>query len=132
MPKELIIPAQDQAIYDGWHFSPGVRVGDTIYVSGQVGVNEKHEPADGIEAQTRLAFQNLERVLAKAGATLADVVEMTTFHINLQADLAGFTKVKDEFLPDKYPAWTPVGTTELALPGLLVEIRATACLGAGG
>jgi len=123
MPKKLIVPAQDQVIYDGWHFSPGVRVGDTIYVSGQVGVNEKHEPADGIEAQTRLAFQNLERVLAEAGAT---------FHINLQADLAGFTKVKDEFLPGNYPAWTAVGTTELALPGLLVEIRATACLGAGG
>ncbi len=132
MPKELIVPPQDQALYDDWHFSPAVRVGDTIYVSGQVGVNEKHEPADGIEAQARLAFQNLERVLAEAGATLRDVVEMTTFHINLQADVAGFSKVKDEFFPDSYPAWTAVGTTELALPGLLVEVRATACIGAGG
>jgi len=131
MPKELIVPAQDQVIYDGWHFSPGVRIGDTIYVSGQVGVNEKHEPADGIEAQARLAFQNLERVLAEAGATLGDVVEITTFHINLQAEIAGFSKVKDEFFPGDYPAWTAVGTTELVLPGLLVEIRATACLGAG-
>jgi enamine deaminase RidA (YjgF/YER057c/UK114 family) len=91
---------------------------------------EGREPAEGIEAQTRIALENLRRVLAEAGATLADVVELVTFHKDM-TDLPGFSKVKAEFFPENYPAWTAIGTTELAFPGLLVEIRATAVVGSG-
>ena len=66
-----------------------------------------------------------------AGASLADVVELMTFHTELQADMQAFARVKDQYFPDRYPSWTAVGTTELALPGLRVEIRAVAVAGCG-
>lgn len=109
-------------------FSQAVRVGNQIWVSGQVGMNEKWQVGEGIEAQSKMAFQNLEQVLSHAGATLADIVELTTFHTSM-ADMAAFNKVKAEFIPKDYPAWTAVGVTTLVLPALLVEIRATAVVG---
>lgn len=123
----LVNPPGTESVYKRMQFSQAVRVGDTVWVSGQVGINEKWQAGDGIEAQARLAFENLERVLAHAGATLADVVELTTFHTSM-TDMAGFAKIKAEFIPRDYPAWTAVGVTELVLPALLVEIRATAVI----
>ncbi len=129
--RVLINPPGTEKSYQRNQFSQAVRVGDTIWVSGQTGVNEKWQAAEGIEAQARLAFQNLGKVLAHAGASLADVVELTTFHTNM-ADIAGFAKVKAEFFKQDYPAWTAVGVTQLVLPSLLVEIRATAVVNAKG
>jgi enamine deaminase RidA (YjgF/YER057c/UK114 family) len=126
--RTLINPPGTEAIYEGMQFSQAVRVGEWIWVSGQVGMNENWQVGEGIEAQARMAFQNLERVLSHAGATLADIVELTTFHTSI-ADMAAFSKVKAEFLPRDYPAWTAVGVTALVLPALLVEIRATAVIG---
>ncbi len=120
-----------QVFYDTFHFAQATRVGDLIWVSGQVGLDSNMQPADGIEAQSRLAFQALERVLEHAGARLSDVVELTTYHTRLQAEIAAFAQVKDTYFPAPYPSWTAVGVTELALPGLCVEIRAVAVAGCG-
>jgi enamine deaminase RidA (YjgF/YER057c/UK114 family) len=46
--------------------------------------------------------------------------------------MGAFSKVKDEYFPDRYPSWSAVGVTQLALPELLVEIRAVAVAGCGG
>jgi enamine deaminase RidA (YjgF/YER057c/UK114 family) len=129
MKRKLINPPGTEKTYERWQFSQAIRVGDTVWVSGQVGM-EKKGPAQGIEAQARIAFENLRRVLAEAGATLADVVELVTYHKSM-SDMAGFSKVKAEFFPSDYPAWTAVGVTELAVPGILVEVRATAVVGSG-
>ncbi len=126
--KVLVNPPGTEGVYKRMQFSQAIKVGDAIWVSGQVGVDEKWHVAEGIEAQTRLAFQNLERVLAHAGASLADVVELTTFHTSMK-DMAGFAKAKAEFITEDYPAWTAIGIQELVLPALLVEIRATAVIG---
>ena len=125
---ELINPAGTEAIYKSMKFSQAVRHGDTIRVSGQVGINESFQPAEGIEAQTRLAFQSLKFILENAGATLSDIVELVTYHTSMK-DMKGFAKAKTEFITENYPAWTAVGVTELVMPGLLVEIRATAIIG---
>lgn len=106
-------------------------MGNTIWVSGQVGIDAAGTVAAGMEAQARLAFQDLRTVLEAAGATLADVVDLTTFHTNLRGEMRAFARVKDTFFPDRYPSWTAVGVTELALPGLCVEIRAVAVAGSG-
>jgi len=116
-------------MYDSFHFSQANRVSDTICVSGQVGIYDKFTPASGMAAQARLAFEGLKRTLAAAGATLEDVVELTTFHIDLRGEIERFTKLKDEYLPRNYPASTAVGVTQLALPELRVEIRAVAVAG---
>lgn len=126
--KKLINPQGTEGVYAAMQFSQAVRVGNTIWVSGQVGMNEQFQMADGIQAQARQAFQNLGRVLEAAGASFEDIVELVTYHITMK-DMPGFAKVKTEFIPRDYPAWTAVGVTELVLPGLLVEIRATAVIG---
>lgn len=131
MKRVLVNPKETQPMYDGFHFSQANRVGDTIWVSGQVGVDQNLTPGDGMAAQARLAFEGLKRTLAAAGASLSDVVELTTFHVDLRGELDQFTKVKDEYIPRNYPAWTAVGVTQLALPELRVEIRAVAIAGAG-
>jgi len=122
-------PKETQPLYDSLHFSQANRVSDTIWVSRQVGVDDKLTPASGMAAQARLAFEGLKRTLAGAGATLEDVVELTTFHFDLRGDVEQFTNVKDEDLPRNYPAWTAVGVTQLALSELRVEIRAVAVAG---
>lgn len=126
-PRKLINPAGTEMIYDSMQFSQAVQVGKMMWVSGQVGMNEKFEVAEGIEAQTRQAFINLQRVLNEVGGSLEDIVELVTYHISM-SDMRKFAKVKSEFIPNNYPAWTAVGVKELVLPGLLVEIRATAVL----
>jgi len=123
-----INPPGTEALYKNWHFSQAVQQGDTVWVSGQVGFGKDGTPED-LESQARIAFQNLERVLAAAGATLKDIVELVTYHVDM--DLGTFGRVKDEFIPEDYPAWTVVGVTALALPELKVEIRATAVIGSG-
>lgn len=127
MTRRLINPPGTEKTYQRWQYSQAVRVGDTIWVSGQVGMS-KEGPAEGIEAQTRLAMESLRRVLEEAGATLGDVVELVTYHTNM-ADMAGFAKVKAEFFPSNYPAWTAAGVQTLAVPGIVLEVRATAVAG---
>lgn len=125
--KKLINPVGTEIIYDSMQFSQAVQVGGMIWISGQVGMNEKFEMAEGIEAQARQAFINLKRVLGEAGGSLEDIVELVTYHISM-SDMRKFAKVKSEFIPNNYPAWTAIGIKELVLPGLLVEIRATAVI----
>jgi enamine deaminase RidA (YjgF/YER057c/UK114 family) len=131
MKRQSINPPSTQALYDKLHFSQATRVGDTIWVSGQVGIDATMTPAKGIAAQAHIAFQALRSVLEAAGASLADIVELTTFHTDLRGDIHAFGRVKDEYLPDRYPSWTAVGVTQLALPELRIEIRAVAVAGCG-
>ncbi|AYQ44232.1 MULTISPECIES: RidA family protein [Burkholderia] len=129
--RQPIIPPGFKAWYDTYHFAPATRVGDTIWVSGQVGIGADMRPGDGVQAQARIAFESLKAILVEAGASLADVVELTTFHTDLRAEVEAFGAVKDEYFPDRYPSWTAVGVTQLALPELCVEVRAVAVIGSG-
>ena len=125
---ERIIPASMQAQYDNFHFAPAVRVGDLLLCSGQIGTDASGACQDDPEAQFTAAFEGLKVIVEEAGGSMADVVEMTTYHTDM-AHLGTFMKVKDRFVAEPYPAWTAIGCTELALPGALVEIRAQAHLG---
>lgn len=132
MDRQIINTPATQAMYDTFHFAQATRVGDTIWVSGQVGIDPATmQPGTGMDAQARLAFDGVEAALDAAGASLADIVELTTFHTDLRGDMDAFAAVKDHYLPDRYPSWTAVGVTQLALPELLVEIRAVAVAGCG-
>lgn len=124
--RQSIIPPPFQAFYDAYHFSPATRVGDTIWVSGQVGIGPDMKAGEGMAAQAHVAFASLKAVLETAGASLSDVVELTTFHTDLRGEIEAFSVVKDAYFPARYPSWTAVGVTQLALPELCIEIRAVA------
>lgn len=78
------------------------------------------------EAQFATAFEALEEILAAAGATLADVVEITSYHVEIRRHMETFMRVKERYLGEPYPAWTAIGVSELVVPGGLVELRAVA------
>jgi enamine deaminase RidA (YjgF/YER057c/UK114 family) len=130
--KTIVIPPRQDAAYDDWHYAPAVRVGDTVIVSGIPA-----GPGDDYDARIRAMFKRLDATLKAAGATLADVVEITTFHREpkdtpaFQAEFKRFLSIHDEFFPTGYPAWTAVGTTALLADGAPVEMRAVAVVGAG-
>ncbi|MGE0859684.1 MAG: RidA family protein [Gammaproteobacteria bacterium] len=122
-----IIPPSQQGFYDNYHFAPAVVDGQHLRCSGVIGIDlaagsVSPDPA----TQFTQAFDNLAEVLAAAGVGFADITEMTTFHVGLQANLEAFMAVKDRYMKAPYPAWTAIGITELAIPGGLVEIRVTA------
>ena len=127
MKRTLVNPPGTERIYENWKFSQAVRVGDTVWVSGQVGAGREGVP-EKIEDQARIAFASLGRVLEASGATLGDVVELVTYHTDM-SEMAGVSSVKSEFFPKDYPAWTAVGVTGLALAGLRLEVKATAVIG---
>ncbi|MFM0336170.1 RidA family protein [Paraburkholderia fungorum] len=127
--REAIIPAGMEAVYDKIHYAPAVKVGKTIYVSGQIGRDTAMQLVEGREAQIIQAFENLKLVLAAAGASLNDVVDLTTYHTDMR-DLPLFMKVRDQYLTTHpLPAWTAVGAHMLGgSAGYIVEIKAVAVL----
>jgi enamine deaminase RidA (YjgF/YER057c/UK114 family) len=125
--RETIIPKGMENIYEKFHYSPGVKIGNMLYIAGQVGRDENLQVIERKEAQFIQAFENVKKVLTAAGATFDDVVEMITYHTDLR-DLQLFIQVKDRYFTNQYPTWTGIGTPALAMPGLLVEIKCTAIL----
>lgn len=124
----VVIPKGQEAFYEQYHFAPAVKDGDRLFCSGVIGIGPDGKASPDPQAQFTQAFETLSAVLAASGASFADVVELTTFHVGLQKNLATFMKVKDKYVRDPYPAWTAIGITELAVPGGLVEVKATARL----
>ncbi|WP_051884299.1 Rid family hydrolase [Lysobacter antibioticus] len=129
--REHFAPKGWEGSYHGLHYSPVVKVGDRVIVSGIPAM----EGADD-EARARWVFEQLEAHLRSAGASLADVVELQSFHV--AADHAEFRrrmdpvlKVHREFFKDHYPAWTAVATPGLFSKDASFELRAEAVIGSG-
>lgn len=127
--RSSIVPPEMRNLHERFHYSPGVRAGNLLFVSGQVGRDEQLNVVEGKEAQFTQAFENVRKVLAAAGATLDDVVDMVSYHTDMR-DLPLFIQVRDRYVtnPERYPAWTALGVTALAMPGLRAEIKCTALL----
>lgn len=113
-------------------YSDGVIVegGKTIYISGQVPVNEKGELVGkgDLRSQTVQVFENLKRILSQSGATFENVVKVNTYIVNCKpADVAVVREVrKNYFVPSEPPASTMVGVTSLVDPNFLIEIEIVA------
>ena len=126
--RHLINPPGTEEFYNTWQFSQGARVGNMVWLAGQLGIGPDGKAGATIEEQTRFAFQNVANLLAAAGGSLADIIDLTTYHIAI-SDLPKVAAVKTEFIKENFPPWTAVGVTELALPGMLIEVKVTAVIG---
>jgi enamine deaminase RidA (YjgF/YER057c/UK114 family) len=115
---------EDAPFYNEWGFSGVVRSGDTLYLSGVVaGLRDgEHDP----EAAFDRAFAHIGKALKLAGADWSDVVEMTTYHTDIGAQMTVFRKVKDRYVRAPFPAWTAVGVTRLVPPNGVAEIKVIA------
>jgi len=105
-------------------YSPVVRAGDLLFVSGQVGVVDGKIAPGGVAAETRQALANLTAVLEGEGATLADVVKTTVFLRHMR-DFGLMNEVYAEVMGDHRPARSTVAVVELPAVAL-VEIEAVA------
>lgn len=126
MPKHAVLVKNGPR--PGGAYSPILRVGDFLFVSGQVAIDPSTDEIVGstIEEQTTRTIENLKLLLNAAGAQLDDVVKATV-HLADMDDFDGFNDVYKTYFNDPRPARTTVGSQ---LGGLLIEIDVIAYLGA--
>lgn len=125
--RDVVFPQGRQTLYEQNTYSAAVRSGDFLFVSGQVGSREDGSPEPDFAAQVQLAFDNLQSVLEAAGASFEDIVDVTSFHTDPEAQFSTWLEAKASAFPEKpYPNWTAVGVTWLA--GFDFEIKVIAKL----
>lgn len=113
-------------------FAQGVKVEDTLYISGQVGMLSDGTIPEDLEAQTRIAYDNIRSVLSEFGATLDNVVDETVF----VTDMKEFMKSSEAVLTARAEAYggipevcqTLVAVSALVMPQLKIEIKCVAKL----
>lgn len=108
-------------------FSPAAKVGNQIFVAGQVAADENGEMV-GIgdaRAQSAQCFKNVEAALNAAGAGWDDVTKITCFLVNAD-DYAAYAEVRNGIFPENGPASSTVIVTALVRPEMLVEVEAYA------
>lgn len=111
-------------------YTPVVRAGGWLVVSGQVGIIDGKLVGDGLEAELRQAVANLSGLLEAEGASLGDVVKTTVFLRDLDSDYQRMNEVYTELFGDHRPARSAIGVAGLPL-GALVEVEAWAHVGEG-
>lgn len=122
---KLINPPGTEMIYETYKFSQATVVGNSVEVSGQVGLAEDFSIPLDIREQARNAFTNLKRVLEAAGSGLDRVTHLTQYFTDIR-DVPAVDEVFAEFFPSDYPARTVVQVVALVLPDLKLEVQARA------
>lgn len=110
----VIIPESSQASYDQIGYAPAVEIDGVIYVSGVVSFLEgegtyEERYARGFET----ALMRIDAILREAGASLDDVVKITSFHTDLRAQGMIAVETRKRVMSLPHPAWTAVGTPAL-------------------
>lgn len=124
-PRDAIFPATRQALYERNHYSAAIASGDLLFVSGQVGSREDGSPEPDFARQVQLAFDNLASVLAAAGCSFDDIVDVTTFHTDPERQFDTIVPIRlQAFGQPPWPNWTAVGVNWLA--GFDFEIKVVA------
>jgi enamine deaminase RidA (YjgF/YER057c/UK114 family) len=124
--KRIVSAPQFANYPQDWHLSPIVDTGEFLFLSGQTGFHPGGFVDPDPERQFRDVFRFLQANLEAAHLSLADVVEMTSYHVEMQQYMATFLAVKDEYIFAPYPAWTAIGVSGLMTEGTLLEIRVIA------
>ena len=123
---EHVVVAGLEAFEARWHFSHAVRSRGLVFFSGVTGTGvDGVVAADPVE-QFEQTFAHLRGYLEAVGATLSDVVEITSYRVDLRRHLAAFSAVKDRHIIHPYPAWSAIRVSHLITEGALVEVRAIA------
>ncbi|WP_414901816.1 RidA family protein [Sphingomonas flavalba] len=116
--------------FEPFCLSQGFRIGDLIILSGQAAMTEEGAVVGigDFDAQAEQVFRNIARLLAAAGASLADIVKVTIFLTDMQY-FPKVVELRRKWFTAPYPADSIVEVRALALPELMIEIEATAIAG---
>lgn len=125
--RDVVFPEGRQALYERNRYSPAIKSNGFLFVSGQVGSLDDGSPEPNLEAQVRRAFENLNAILASAGATFNDVIDVTVFMVNPESIFETVWKIVPEYWGEApHPTLTGVGVTWLY--GFQFEIKVIAKL----
>ena len=124
---KIIVPDSAQAMYDNFGFAPAVEADGIIYVSGVI---SKLEGEGSYAEQYTRGFETglkaIDAILKEAGASLDDVVEMTTFHTEIGKQAGGAVAARKSLMSEPHSSWTAIGTTGLVDPAGVTEIKVIA------
>jgi enamine deaminase RidA (YjgF/YER057c/UK114 family) len=113
-------------------FAQGVKVGNVLYLAGQVGVDEAGKPATDIVEQIKLAYANIGRVLAKFDATISNIVDETMFVTDIAEVMSNADSVfavrNEAYAGTPEVCQTLVQVSGLVMPELKIEIKCIAHL----
>ncbi|WP_085633422.1 RidA family protein [Pseudomonas sp. R16(2017)] len=125
--RNVVFPAGRQALYERNRYSPAIRSNGLLFVSGQVGSREDGTPEPDLQAQVHRAFVNLNAILAAAGCTFDDVIDVTVFIVDPEHKFEAIWEVVPEYWGQApHPTLTAVGVTWLY--GFDFEIKVIAKL----
>lgn len=125
--RDVVSPADRHALYELHRYSPAIRSNGFLFVSGQVGSRKDGSPEPDLAAQVRLAFANLNAILAEAGSSFDDVVDTTIFMVDPDAKFETIWEVAADYWGQApYPTVTAIGVTWLS--GFDFEIKVIAKL----
>ncbi|RCK19266.1 endoribonuclease L-PSP [Thalassospira profundimaris] len=125
LANQAIFPPNRHALYEAHGYSPAIRSGDLLFVSGQVGSREDGTPEPDFKKQVELAFENLRAILEAAGCSFDDIIDVTSFHTDPENQFGDIMAVKGAvFDRAPYSNWTAVGVTWLS--GFDFEIKVVA------
>lgn len=129
--KPVIEPIYPADVRKGGTYSPAVRVGGFLYVSGMTAINESREIVgkSDMAAQARFIYQKIGKVLAAAGVGFGAVVETTDYVTTLDGYSETADVRREVFGDGPYPASTGVRVAGLVREDALIEIRVVAYLG---
>lgn len=123
--RDVVFPPGRQALYERNRYSPAIRSNGFLFISGQVGSTADGSPEPDLEAQVRLAFNNLKAILAAADCSFDDVVDVTVFMVDPESIFERVWSVVPEFWGNApHPTLTAVGVTWLY--GFQFEIKVIA------
>jgi len=114
--------------YAPYLLSQGIRIGDLLLVSGQVGIDDAGElvSLDDFETQADQAFRNLSKVLEAGGSNLGRVAKVTIFLTDMAANFPKVVELRRKWFTPPYPADTIVEVRSLYRPEVMLEIEAIA------
>lgn len=124
-PDQVLMPPPGRdAAHRQWGFAQAVTHGDTVYLSGVVAgmAPGETDPSAGYDR----AFRQIADILERAGSSWDEVIEMTTYHTDIPAQIDAFAKVKARYVTAPYPAWTAIDIDRLVPDNGLAEIRVIA------
>jgi enamine deaminase RidA (YjgF/YER057c/UK114 family) len=123
--RDVVFPPGRQELYQRNRYSPAVRSNGFLFVSGQVGSREDGSPEPDFEEQVRLAFRNLNAILAEAGCSFDDVLDVTVYIVDPEKRFETAWKIASEFWGEApHPTLTGIGVTWLY--GFHFEIKVIA------
>jgi 2-iminobutanoate/2-iminopropanoate deaminase len=121
--RQAVVPAGQSASAT---LTPGIRYGDVLYVSGQLGTS-RTAPDSTIQGETQRALEKVKGVVEAAGSTMSNVLKCTVFLVNV-ADFQGMNQAYTQFFPKEPPARSTVVVAALVSPAAKVEIECIAAL----